>query len=148
MSGPSGSGRAWAITLLLALFMLINFLDKIVLGLVAVPIMDELQLTAKQFGDIGSGFFWLFAIGGVLGGFLANRFRAGALITAMVLIWPVCQLPIAYTASIRTSSSAVRCWAWRRGRPGRSQFTRSPTGFPTASGTCRSRSWRRALPSG
>ena len=102
MSGPSGSCRAWAITLLLALFMLINFLDKIVLGLVAVPIMDKLQLSPKQFGDIGSGFFWLFDIGGVLGGFLANRFRAGALITAMALIWSVCQLPIAYTASIWT----------------------------------------------
>lgn len=82
------------------MFMLINFLDKIVLGLVAVPIMDELQLTPKQFGDIGSGFFWLFAIGGVAGGFLANRIRAGTLILGMVLIWSVCQLPIAYTASI------------------------------------------------
>jgi hypothetical protein len=46
------------------------FLDKIVLGLVAVPMMDELGLTPKQFGDVGSGFFWLFAISGVLGGFL------------------------------------------------------------------------------
>jgi len=102
MSGPSGGGRAWAITLLLAMFMLINFLDKIALGLVAVPIMDELHLTPKQFGDIGSGFFWLFAIGGVLGGFLANRFGAGALILGMMVIWSVCQLPIAYTASIWT----------------------------------------------
>ena len=80
--------------------MLINFLDKIVLGLVAVPMMDELGLTPKQFGDVGSGFFWLFAIGGVFGGFLANRFKAGALITGMVLIWSVSQLPIGYTASI------------------------------------------------
>lgn len=100
MSEVSESGRAWTITWLLAVFMLINFLDKIVLGLVAVPMMDELGLTPKQFGDIGSGFFWLFAIGGVLGGFLANRFKAGALITGMVLIWSVSQLPIGYTASI------------------------------------------------
>jgi MFS family permease len=100
MSEVADSGRAWTITWLLAVFMLINFLDKIVLGLVAVPMMDELGLTPKQFGDIGSGFFWLFAIGGVLGGFLANRFKAGALITGMVLIWSVSQLPIAYTASI------------------------------------------------
>jgi MFS family permease len=94
------SGRAWTITWLLAVFMLINFLDKIVLGLVAVPMMDELRLTPKQFGDIGSGFFWLFAVGGVLGGFLANRVRAGVLILGMVLIWSVTQLPIGYTASI------------------------------------------------
>ena len=100
MSEVSESGRAWTITWLIAVFMLINFLDKIVLGLVAVPMMDELGLTPNQFGDVGSGFFWLFAIGGVLGGFLANRFKAGALITGMVLIWSVSQLPIGYTASI------------------------------------------------
>src|SRR5215472_10115592 len=100
MSEVSESGRAWTITWLLAFFMLINFLDKIVLGLVAVPMMDELRLTPKQFGDIGGGFFWPFAIGGVLGGFLANRFKAGALIVGMVLIWSVTQLPIGYTASI------------------------------------------------
>ncbi|MFX9008151.1 MFS transporter, partial [Acinetobacter baumannii] len=85
MSEPSAEGRAWTITILLTVFMLINFLDKIVLGLVAVPMMDELHLSPKQFGDIGSGFFWLFAIGGVLGGFLANRCRTRLLIFAMVL---------------------------------------------------------------
>jgi MFS family permease len=80
--------------------------------------MDELRLTPKQFGDIGSGFFWLFAIGGVLGGFLANHFRAGVLITGMVLIWSVTQLPIGYTASIsviivcRAVLGAVRGPAW------------------------------------
>jgi hypothetical protein len=68
MSEVSESGRAWTTTWLLAVFMLINFLDKIVLGFVAVPMMDELRLTPKQFGDIGSGFFWLFAVGGVLAG--------------------------------------------------------------------------------
>ena len=102
MSDVSGVRRGWTITFLLAVFMLINFLDKIVLGLVAIPMMDELKLTPKQFGDIGSGFFWLFAIGGVFGGFLANRFKAGTLILGMVLIWSVCQLPIGYTASIWT----------------------------------------------
>ena len=61
--------------------MLINFLDKIVPRLVAVPMMDGLGLAPKRFGDIGRGFFLLFAIGGVLGGFLANRFKAGALMT-------------------------------------------------------------------
>jgi MFS family permease len=102
MSEPSGSGRAWTIAVLLTLFMLINFLDKIALGLVAVPMMDELRLTPKQFGDIGSGFFWLFAIGGVFGGFLADRFKARTLILGMVLLWSLCQVPIAWTASIGT----------------------------------------------
>ncbi len=102
MSEPSGGGRAWTITILLTVFMLINFLDKIALGLVAVPLMDALQLSPKQFGDLGSGFFWLFAVGGVFGGFLANRFRTRSLIFVMVLIWSLCQLPIIWTASVGT----------------------------------------------
>src|SRR5262245_14548418 len=102
MSEPSGGGRAWTITILLTVFMLINFLDKIALGLVAVPLMDELQLSPKEFGDLGSGFFWLFAVGGVFGGFLANRFRTRSLILAMVLAWSLCQLPIVWAASAGT----------------------------------------------
>jgi MFS family permease len=102
MSEPSGGGRAWTITILLTVFMLINFLDKIALGLVAVPLMDELQLSPKQFGDLGSGFFWLFAVGGVFGGFLADRFRTRSLILAMVLAWSLCQLPIIWATSAGT----------------------------------------------
>ncbi|HKV54530.1 MAG TPA: MFS transporter [Candidatus Binataceae bacterium] len=102
MSEPSERGRAWSVTILLTAFMLINFLDKIALGLVAVPLMDELRLSPKQFGDLGSGFFWLFAVGGVFGGFLADRFATRFVILAMVLLWSLCQLPIAATGSIVT----------------------------------------------
>jgi MFS family permease len=85
---------------LLSVFMLVNFLDKIVLGLVAVPMMDELQLTPQAFGSIGSSFFWFFAISGIAGGFLANRISSKLLILAMVLIWSLCQLPLWSTTSV------------------------------------------------
>ena len=58
---------------MLTLFILVNFADKIVLGLVAVPMMEELKLTPTEFGFIGSSFFWLFAISGIVGGVLADR---------------------------------------------------------------------------
>jgi MFS family permease len=102
MGDTTSTRQAWQATFLLALFMLINFVDKIVLGLVAVPLMDELKLTPVQFGQIGSSFFWLFAVSGVAGGFLANRFRVKLLILGMVLVWSLCQLPIVYSASIST----------------------------------------------
>jgi MFS family permease len=96
------SGKAWKIAIALAAFMMINFVDKVVLGLVAVPMMDELKLTPREFGAIGSSFFWLFAIGGVAGGFLANRFETRWLVLCMILIWSSCQLPIAYATSTAT----------------------------------------------
>lgn len=102
MTEISGFGTAWKVALALAGFMMINFVDKIVLGLVAVPMMDELGLTPREFGAIGSSFFWLFAVGGVAGGFLADRFETKLLVLGMVLIWSICQLPIAYAASTAT----------------------------------------------
>jgi MFS family permease len=102
MSGISGSKKAWKVATALAVFMMINFIDKIALGLVAVPMMDELRLTPQEFGAIGSSFFWLFAIGGVAGGFLADRFETRLLVLCMILIWSICQLPIAYSTSVAT----------------------------------------------
>jgi MFS family permease len=102
MNETSDSTKAWKIAIALAAFMMINFFDKVVLGLVAVPMMDELKLTPQEFGGIASSFFWLFAIGGVAGGFLANRFQTKLLVLCMILIWSVCQLPIAFAASTAT----------------------------------------------
>lgn len=91
---------AWRMTVLLAMFMLVNFVDKIVVGLVAVPMMTELKLTPTEFGVIGGSFFWMFAIAGVIGGFLADRMKAKWLIAIMALCWALLQFPIAYTASL------------------------------------------------
>jgi hypothetical protein len=49
---------AWTIAGVLFLYMLINFADKAVVGLAAVPIMQELELTPRQFGLVGSSFFF------------------------------------------------------------------------------------------
>src|ERR1700754_3039290 len=56
---PTPKG-AWKITFLLFLFMLVNFADKIVVGLAGAPIMDELKLEPEQFGLLGWLFFFLF----------------------------------------------------------------------------------------
>ncbi|KAB2347049.1 MFS transporter [Actinomadura rudentiformis] len=75
-------------------FMALNFADKGVLGLVADPIRDDLDLTATEFGTIASAFYLLFSLSAVLVGFLGNRMRARPLLALLVLIWSVAQLPI------------------------------------------------------
>ncbi|MBN9733817.1 MULTISPECIES: MFS transporter [unclassified Pseudonocardia] len=57
--------RAWAVVGLLLVFFTLNFADKSAIGLAAVPIRQDLGLTAGQFGLLGSAFFWLFALGAV-----------------------------------------------------------------------------------
>jgi ACS family D-galactonate transporter-like MFS transporter len=85
---------AWGITGLIFLFMLINFADKVVVGLAAKPIMQELQLTPEQFGFLGSSFFFLFAVAGVIGGFLANRVQARHMLFGMAIVWSLVQFPM------------------------------------------------------
>jgi MFS family permease len=91
---PYDAWGAWRIALLLLAFMLVNFFDKIVVGLLAVPLMTELKLTPVQFGMVGSSFFWLFAVGGIAGGFLCNRIATRWVLLAMALAWSLCQVPL------------------------------------------------------
>jgi hypothetical protein len=46
----NGRNRAWILVVLLFVFMVINFADKSVIGIAAVPIMQELELGPRQFG--------------------------------------------------------------------------------------------------
>jgi hypothetical protein len=59
-------------------FMVINFADKAVIGIAAVPMMQELQLGPRQFGLVGSSFFLLFAVSSVATGFLVKADALGA----------------------------------------------------------------------
>jgi MFS family permease len=85
---------AWTITFLLFLFMLVNFADKIVVGLAAVPIMKELQLEPKEFGLLGSSFFFLFSISAIVVGFIVNRVPTRWVLLVLALIWSLAQFPM------------------------------------------------------
>jgi MFS family permease len=92
--------RAWSIAIMLALMMLVNFLDKVVLGLVSVPMMRELHLSPTQFGLIGGSLNWLFSISAVLGGLAANRASTKWLLLLMAGAWTALQLPMLVAGSI------------------------------------------------
>jgi len=74
--------------------MLLNFADKIVVGLAGVPIMSDLKLEPEQFGFLGSSFFFLFSVSAVAVGFLANRIAARWVLLALALIWGLAQFPM------------------------------------------------------
>ncbi|WP_370143409.1 MFS transporter [Bradyrhizobium elkanii] len=96
-----GQGRAWTVVALLFFYTMINFFDRLVLGLSAVPVMRELSLTPAQYGLIASGVYWLYAVSGVaVGLFLVNRVSTKWLLVGLVLIWSVAQVPAALTSSL------------------------------------------------
>lgn len=93
---------AWTVTFLLFLFMLVNFADKIVVGLAGVPIMTDLKLTPEQFGLLGSSFFFLFSISAIVVGFVVNKVPTRWVLLTLAVIWAVAQFPMVGTASFTT----------------------------------------------
>jgi len=98
---PTPKG-AWKITFLLFLFMLVNFADKIVVGLAGVPIMAELKLEPEQFGLLGSSFFLLFSVSAVVVGFIVNRVDTRWVLLALAVVWALTQFPMVGEVSFTT----------------------------------------------
>ena len=92
--------RGWVVTVLLALFMVINFMDKAILGIVAVPLMQELSIDPAQFGMIASSFFLFFSVSAIGFGFMANRVSSKVVLVILAGIWGLSQLPLAFFASV------------------------------------------------
>ncbi|WP_109481232.1 MFS transporter [Paraburkholderia sp. C35] len=90
---------AWTLALMLTGLYTVNFLDKVVLGMVAVPLMADLHLSPAQFGVVAGSFFWLFSISTIVVGFASNRVSARWLLLAMGVSWAVIQVPQALATS-------------------------------------------------
>ncbi|MFD7295326.1 MFS transporter [Streptomyces sp. NPDC059897] len=89
------SARAWTVTALLVVFMMVNFADKSVLGLAADEIRADLHLSATQFGLANSAFFLLFSVAAIVVGMAADRVSPKLLLLVMAVLWSVAQVPAA-----------------------------------------------------
>ncbi|MFE0759728.1 MFS transporter [Streptomyces smyrnaeus] len=99
---PYNRVRAWIVTAMIVTFMVVNFADKAVLGLAAVPIMDELHISHRTYGLISSSFFLLFSLSGLVVGFVSSRVTSRTLLFIMTLTWTVAQLPVLVVAAVPT----------------------------------------------
>ncbi|WP_327672264.1 MULTISPECIES: MFS transporter [unclassified Streptomyces] len=90
-----GGRRAWTVTALLVVFMMVNFADKSVLGLAADEIRADLHLSATQFGLANSAFFLLFSVAAIVVGMAADRVSPKLLLLVMAVLWSVAQVPAA-----------------------------------------------------
>jgi MFS family permease len=84
-AGAKGSGRVLAILLLAYIF---NFVDRQIVGILAVPIKTDLGLSDTQLGLMGGLAFALFYTGlGIPVAWLADRVGRARVIAASVAIW-------------------------------------------------------------
>jgi MFS family permease len=93
---------AWTVTFLLFLFMVVNFADKIVVGLAGVPIMTDLKLEPAQFGMLGSSFFILFSVSAIVVGFIVNKVPTRWVLLTLAVIWALAQFPMVGAVSFTT----------------------------------------------
>ena len=82
--------------------MLINFADKAVIGIAGVRIMEELQLSPRQFGLLGSSFYLLFSASAIVTGFIVNRVQTRWALLVMGLVWALTQFPMIGTVGFGT----------------------------------------------
>ena len=97
-----GRFKPWLMVLFLFSFQIINFADKVVIGIAAVPIMHDLGISPSQFGRLVSAFFLLVPIVAVVSGFIANLFPVKWVLALLVLVWAFAVLPMYMEVSFTT----------------------------------------------
>lgn len=96
------SKYTWVILLFLFTSALINNVDKAIIGFASVPIMKELDLTATQWGIVGSSFYWLFAVSAVVVGGLADTKNTKKILSWMSVVWAAVQFGTLFVLSLPT----------------------------------------------
>jgi len=99
-SSKKRSRYAWMLTGLLLFLMMLSWADKAVLGLAAVPLMRELNITPEQFGLVASAMFLTFGLAQLVAAPLANRIKAKTLLLVLCLIWSVSVMPVVVFATL------------------------------------------------
>ncbi len=79
----------WGIVGMAFLGTTINYVDRANLAVAAPFISDELNLGSFQLGLVLSGFFWTYAVGQLLAGYLVDRYGARLMYTFSAVWWSV-----------------------------------------------------------
>ena len=90
----------WVVLLLLFLGAVINFADKSIVGLAAVPIIEEFNLSALEWGLVGSSYYWLYPVTGIFGAALADKYGAKKVLGVVMLSWTVLQFGVLAIAAL------------------------------------------------
>lgn len=97
---PQRERYGWILTVSLLLLMMLNWADKAVLGIAAVPIMKELHITPEAFGLVGSAMFFTFGLAQIVAAPITDRLPTKWILLVLCLFWSVAQMPIVLFASV------------------------------------------------
>lgn len=89
MGGRISGGRLSWVVGLIALSVLLNYVDRGAIGVAAPLMKDELRLSATGFGLAVSAFFWVYAPACLFVGWLCDRFCVYRVFALGVAIWAI-----------------------------------------------------------
>ncbi|GAA3686954.1 MFS transporter [Arthrobacter ginkgonis] len=90
----------WFITVALLFLMMLSWADKAVLGIAAVPLMEDLGMSPEQFGLVSSAMFLTFGIAQLAAAPIVNRVPSKWILLVLCLLWSVAQVPMLLFASL------------------------------------------------
>lgn len=97
---PAAPPRRRLVIGLLMAVMVISVLDKTIFAFAGPQIIDQLHLSAEQFGFVGSAFFFLYSLSGIAVGFVANRVPTRWILSLMALVWTSAQLLVTFAGGL------------------------------------------------
>jgi MFS transporter, ACS family, aldohexuronate transporter len=89
----------WVMIILLLGLGAINFADKAVLGLAAVPIIKELHLSPAQYGLVSGSFFLLYALSSVVVTAWSDRIGTHKVLALLATSWTIVQFATLFVFS-------------------------------------------------
>ena len=97
---PISNGRLFWLVVLLALSVLLNYVDRGAIG-VAAPLMKaELNLSATAFGTAVSAFFWVYAPLCLVVGWLCDRFCVYRMFAAGIALWALATMLTGFVSGL------------------------------------------------
>lgn len=89
----------WALLILLAIAMAMNFFLRVNLSVAAPVLGPEMKLSPQSLGLLLSAFYWTYAVGQIWTGWLVDRFDVRLIYTIAVLIWSLATFFMGITSS-------------------------------------------------
>ena len=102
----TGSRLGWLVALL-ALSVLLNYVDRGAIGIAAPKMKEELGFSATEFGFGVSAFFWAYAPLCLVMGWLCDRFCVYRMFALGIALWALATLPVSYTHLTLPTTSRV-----------------------------------------
>jgi MFS family permease len=94
-----GGSRRWTIIGLLFAAVLINYIDRGNLSIVAVPLMHDFGISASRMGTLLSAFFWTYTLLQIPAGYLVDRFGLKWTYAAAFVLWSISSAAVGLAGS-------------------------------------------------